>query len=432
MTDYYRLGAGIGDAYVEKQREDDAAKLRALNIRRQTGEIDDAEYARSRTRGMDTARDNMEGGLPSPGAAPAAAPDMPAAPIGSRDVAPPESVAPTTPTPAAGVPTQADRMRYASKELFRRGDFKGSDEQAAAARGEDFKAAFKEGVDKADLDKVMATANLNNKGLTVHKNKDGYEMLIVRPDGSTHKAEMTEAQARQVAGLKNAMSVDPDKALQGIAKIDAELATLFHVQLQDQVHSTQANNQATHFGNTDQIARDNTAAKLEVAAMRMDMATLRAETQKAGKEMSPEDAAMVNDKVNAMDAVRNDPAAYQKAFQDYKVALSTGLAHMGKTMQPESRTPASEKVNADGSITKDGVTYVSNPAFKRGGSEPMYVRASGLEPDAIDKFLAGKKQAAAGAPAAQSAAGIPTPAAPHRGRGSGYNPPVVSPVRGQN
>lgn len=442
MTDFYRIGAGFGDAYTEGTTARDAAQLRALNIRRQTGEIDDAEYARQRARGMDTERDNMEGGLPTPGvAAPSAGVPAPsAAPIGSRDVAPPAApdIAPGVGASPAGVPraapTEADRLRLTASQLYRKGDAKGGHEAEVGARGEDFRASYNAGA-KADLTTVMSTANLNNKGLVVHQEpgKEGYEFLIVRPDGTTHKVEASEAQARQIAGFKNAMKVDPQKALDGIAKIDADLATLFHTQLDDQVKVSQANNQATHFSNTDAIARDNTAARIEIAGMRMDMATLRMETAKAGKEMDPDSAAIVNEKVAAMDAVRNDPAAYQKAFQDYKVALASGLAKMGKVMQPDTRQQPDEKTNADGSITKSGVTYVPNPAYKRGGSEPMYIRPSGLEPDAIDKFLAGK---GGGAPAAgPKAAGIPArpPAPPQRGRGTGYNPPVEpAPRRGQN
>jgi hypothetical protein len=237
-TDYYKRGHDIGTAGIQRQKIDDEAKDRELKIRKQTGELDDAEFARARTRKQIGEREALDAppqaGLPAPAAPP----------IGSSDVAQPAAAAPA-PLP---VPTAGDRLRLAARQAYSNLDpnFRKIELEAKNA---DFDDAFAKGAQEADLDKFSRVANLKNPSLMIHKlpGKSGYEILVMRPDGETHKVPATEAQARQIAGFRAAMAVDAEKALQGIAKIDADLATLFQKEYDMAKDTVNANNQGRRF-----------------------------------------------------------------------------------------------------------------------------------------------------------------------------------------
>lgn len=364
MTDFYERGLGLGTAYLDGKKEQDAAALRALNIRAKTGEVGDVEYARQRSRGMDAERDATAAtsgnvGIPVPAAAGSVAPDAAA------------GVAPPPPAP----PSHADRLRVMARQSYRAGspDFV---KYEHAARDADFTDAYANGVKNTNIEQAMAQANLQNDRLTVHKleGKAGYELLVVRPDGTTHKINASEAQARQLAGLRNAMHVDPERALQGIAKIDADLATLFSVQLKEQTAVTTANNTARHQQGTDEYhGRMADAAMARASHERAS--NVRAEEQarrdKAGEAVAGEAAGLRQGYETARRAGPAGKAAADIYATEHNNAATRGAGLGVKVPKIDERPPVDPVKYAD-TITKLTASGLYTDA--KGRPDPAKVR----------------------------------------------------------
>lgn len=436
MSDYYQQGLGLGQAYLDGQeialrRREQALReaLTQAQVGRMRGENDDAAYNRTRNRADDAERAALlDGGLPTPGG------PTPYSQASSVDAGLPQpgGAAPATGVPAGAKPgpSRGDMSRLDAKQAFKRGDAKWN-AHADLAREADWNGAFDVGSKNVDLDAWIKAGNNSGSPIAVHKDKDGYEFITIRPDGTTNKATLSEAQARQVAGFKNAMQINPQKSLQGIAKIDADLAAMFGTQLAQQEVVTRNNNQATHFGNTDQIARDRTAANIEIANLRLQATQARTDAARANKTIPPELLAEHNALIEKL-AETDDPKERKKVISQINASETKIANAIGKPRgMPAERETPEVKINADGSVLKGGVLYVPDP--KKVGA---YKPAEGLGPTALDKAIAAA-QSGAPAPAAApvkaapavapAARGIPAPAAPAPSTGiEGLSPIALS------
>ena len=413
MADYYERGMGLGQAYLDGQgiaqeRMQQEARRRILNAQAGMieGTTDDANYARGRMRADDAAREEFYSrgaGVPTP------APAMPADYTGEFVTLPAEP----TGVPAPGGPAKpgfnrAAALRFERDLAAKRGkDWTKFD---AAAEDADFEEAFNEGSKKVDMGAWIAAGNNSQSPITIHKTKGGYEVVVVRPNGTTNKVNASEAQMRQLAGLQNAMKVNPAKALEGIAKIDADLAAMFGTQLTQQLEVTKGQNDATH-----KAAQDASQAKSADASMISARASAsRAATDAANnKQLSPQTLAELNALSIAVDEAKT-PVERAAAVARYNRRYATAATEIGKVMQPKDVPPKEDKVNPDGSVWKDGVLYVPDP--KKPGA---FVQAQGLGQSALDKAIA------AALSGNSPAGGSPTAAAPAKKPSAAPTEPTV-------
>lgn len=406
MADYYERGLGLGQAYLDGQgiaqeRMQQEARRRILNAQAGMieGATDDANYTRGRMRADDTAREEFYSkgaGVPTP------TPAMPADYTGEFVTLPAE---PTAGVPAPGGTAKpgfnrAAALRFERDLAAKRG--KDWTKLDAAAEDADFEEAFNEGSKKVDMEAWVSAGNNSQSPITIHKTKGGYEVVVVRPNGTTNKVNANEVQMRQLAGLQNAMKVNPSKALEGIAKIDADLAAMFATQLKQQLEVSKSNNDATNHAATNAMR----AKAADAAMISANASASRAATDAANhKQLSPETLAELNALSIVVDEAKT-PVERAAAVARYNRRYATAATEIGKVMQPRDVPPKEDKVNPDGSVWKDGALYVPDP--KKPGK---FILAEGLGQSALDKAIAAAlrgEQPAAGSPTAAAPAKKPT------------------------
>ena len=438
-TDYYQMGLGLGSAYSEgkeearmrKRQEENDARIKKDWEDRQTvfkqGQADRSELdaaAAAPSYGLQPASPTE--GMVDPHAEDAPAPPplpaqggLPARFGAAPSVAEGKGVQPKT-DPKMATLQQAVMVGRANRHLD-----KGASLMAAQNAMVNHIQAMEDGAQAKmvlaasdeDLQPLYAHINQHSKTLMAKPMLDakgkptGYTALsIVDASGNVKDTKVSRADLAKVAVAQRKLERGDLTGIEDMRSVSKDLAAAVASEMGMIEKVSSQNNQATHFSNQDSIARDNTAAKLEIAAMRADTAALRLQFAKAGKEMSAEDATKLNElSVAASNATT--PAEYQKAVGEFKRMQAVVMGKMGKVVNIHEQGPAKEpagiKVNADGSVIKDNVLYVPDP--KKPGE---FKAAGGLGQSPLDKaiaaHLAGGGKEPAPAPISP-AAGLPKP-----------------------
>lgn len=437
-TDYYRLGSGFGDAYLEGQdiaqkraRAAQDAQYNDLRIQQLQGQVGDASLERARQADFYSTLNQIDApagaqgtGLPS--TAPADAWQGTGVPSGGAgDSASVQPVVPGAP-PASGVqatPTQPQRpsraaaMRVQAQALRKIGKLDQANLADQQARGFDIEDTYNAGASiAADPGKLQAALRMLNKTdpqLTVTNGKDGYyRMSNVAPNGEVHETDMSEADMKHMLGAQALMQAGyAREALPMFASVDSKLAATIAVRNKAHLEEGTFNNKAE----TDSRNTDARTAMADAALERAQAAQMRAEAAslKGPREMSTEDATMLNNLSLAVDAA--PPGADRaKAVAAFRRAQAQVMGRMGKVMDiGEGRTvkPISEA---------DIQAYIDNrSAQDKGFKATSYDNKREAAKAALQGTGGGVAAVDVSAPlpatpAAPAGKGVPMPAAPEK------------------
>lgn len=400
MTDFYRIGAGLGNAVVEgqdialrREREAREADMQALRQQQLQGQLDDASYARGRDRASDAAYDaDIAPGTGVPtGPRPAPQGD-PSEQFSAAPATPTEAAAP----PARGVPKSRAQVNTAmAARSARRGDAKGFNDASDAALSAQLREAQAEGL-KTEITPALReeiVSGLNKMTQTISAaevqsgpDKGKVRMIVHSPNGKGHEVTLSNDQLRRVLGARAMMKIDPQAGLAELGKVNGEFAAAMHFEFQKKKDAAEFNQRGLHQENQDRAASDRTAASIEIASMRAETAALRVAATKAGKEIP---AAMLDELNTQAAEIDNEPDQAKRAQMSasFRRKLAIAGTSIGKLTMPAGEKPPTEaKRNADGSITKDGSIYDQDPK-----TPGKYIKAVLPGESALDKALAAKR-----------------------------------------
>lgn len=398
MTDFYRLGAGLGEAYQEGQ---DTARRRAsqdiadeqarTNLQRTRGLVSDEDYTRNRNRGFDSQYDSDVASQGQGGAAPGAG------------------------VPAPGGPGPAGQFDAMARDAARRGNAKGLGDATTAARAERYREAFNTGASLPD-DQVREMVRKGNlvppsefpatfSEVLDPKTKQptGYfRAVITRPNGDSTEGDslLSLNDMRQLAGYSAAGKVDAHQATKDIAAKHGELALAFKRRFDMVKGAADTNNTATHQRKTDENNANRTAANIEIASIRASAQKLSDEAKAQNKTIPP---ALLEKHNKLIEEYSNstDEKERRRLAQNIN-ASETAIANaLGKPRGlPEPKPVPEEKIDASGNITVNGKVHVPNP--KKAGA---YIRPEGIGPTAIEQAIEARLNG--GGPGPKTGTGVP-------------------------
>ena len=346
---------------------------------------------------------------PAPAAAPtgtglATAPSAPAA-----DAPPPDPRATPAPTAAKGDATaqmlgQQLRSAQLSQNLPEVNRLRSliNDHANNIADANQYQAILNMKDDDPKLQELYKHVNSNSDrvemapGKTPDGQLTGYtELRIKGADGTLGPAtKLSRADLAKVALGENKLQRGDMTGLDDIRSVNSTLSAAVAAESDLKTKVVATNNAGF-------ASYDKNATRAEIAAARLDAASMRNLAMQGDKKMSPEDAQKVNDAVNVLDDAQGDPVKYAAAYKQYRVVQSSALAHMGKTQSPDVRggpDPNAIKVNPDGSVTKGGDLF--RPDDKHPGT---YIKVTLPGESALDKAIK------AGGPGADAKPGLAVP-----------------------
>ena len=279
-TDYYQMGLGLGGAYFkgeEQKRQNERQQEHDARVKKQ--------FENQQTVFDQAQADRAEVDAATADDAPAQGSGVPAAPIGSRDVAPPAGLptqgsAPNA--PGAGVPEfstdpqiaslqQAVRLGKANRHLDRGQSYNTAQKALAGhIRNIGYGAQAKGVMEASDeqLQPLYAHVIQNSKSIrTMEPGKGGYTMLAYLDDGGAlQRTKLSRAElARMVVGEAKLQHGDLT-GMDDITAVHSGLAAAVAKEMGMAFQVNTANNTARHQANQDATAARNADANVARAS----------------------------------------------------------------------------------------------------------------------------------------------------------------------